>query len=56
MIGGDFAAAIILISMGAVLGKTSPLQLLVMAMLEVAFSQFNGWVCKTRLHVRNILI
>ena len=55
MINGDFAAATILISMGAVLGKASPLQLLVMAMLEVLFSQLNGWIGKTRLHVSSAL-
>lgn len=50
MIAGDFAAATILISFGAVLGKTSPLQLLVMAIIEVLFSQLNGFLGHVYLH------
>ncbi|KAJ8321365.1 hypothetical protein KUTeg_001083, partial [Tegillarca granosa] len=40
----DFAAATVLISFGAVLGKTSPLQLLIMALLEVVMAQINEWI------------
>lgn len=36
----EFACAVILISFGAVLGKTSPVQLLFMALLEVPFFFF----------------
>lgn len=35
IINAEFACAIVLISFGAVLGKTSPVQLLVTALLEV---------------------
>ena len=41
MLTADFAAATVLISFGAVLGKTSPLQLLIMAVIEVVLSQVN---------------
>ena len=51
MISGDFAAATVLISFGAVLGKTSPLQLLVMAIIEVLFAQLNTFIGHKYLHV-----
>ncbi|CAC5358935.1 SLC42A [Mytilus coruscus] len=41
MLTADFAAATVLISFGAVLGKTSALQLLIMAVIEVVLSQLN---------------
>jgi len=41
LINADFAAAAILISFGAVLGKVGPLQLLVMALIEVCFYSIN---------------
>lgn len=50
MITGDFQAATILISFGAVLGKTSPLQLLVMAIIEVAFASLNVFIGHKYLH------
>lgn len=56
MVSADFAAATVLISFGAVLGKTSPLQLLVMGMIEVVVAQLNGWVCHEMLHVRILLV
>jgi ammonium transporter Rh len=37
LITSDFAAATVLISFGAVLGKASPLQLLIMAVFELVF-------------------
>jgi len=51
MVSADFAAATVLISFGAVLGKTSPLQLLIMGMVEVVVAQINGYVCSELLHV-----
>ena len=51
MITGDFQAATVLISFGAVLGKTSPLQLLVMAIIEVAFASLNVFIGHKYLHV-----
>lgn len=44
MLSADFAAATVLISFGAVLGKTSPFQLLIMALIEVVLSQINEWI------------
>ena len=43
LINAEFACAAVLISFGAVLGKTSPLQLLVMAMLEVLVFAVTEW-------------
>ncbi|KAM6925378.1 LOW QUALITY PROTEIN: rh50-like protein [Xenentodon cancila] len=44
LINAEFACAVVLISSGAVLGKTSPLQLLVMALLEVPLFAVTEWV------------
>ncbi|KAH3796917.1 ammonium transporter Rh type A-like isoform X2 [Dreissena polymorpha] len=44
MLSADFAAATVLISFGAVLGKASPLQLLIMALVEVVFAQINEFI------------
>ncbi|KAM3930523.1 ammonium transporter Rh type A [Leptodactylus fuscus] len=41
MINADFSTATVLISFGAVLGKTSPLQMLIMAILEIAIFACN---------------
>lgn len=41
MLGADFSAATVLISFGAVLGKTSPVQLVVMAMIEITIFASN---------------
>ena len=51
MMSADFAAAAVLISFGAMLGKTSPLQLLVMAMAEVVLQQGNEYIGVYKLHV-----
>ncbi|KAK3600171.1 hypothetical protein CHS0354_018229 [Potamilus streckersoni] len=44
MLSADFASATVLISFGAVLGKTSALQLLVMALIEVVLAQINEYI------------
>lgn len=44
MLASDFSAAAILISFGAVIGKTSPSQLLTMAMIEVVLQQVNEFL------------
>ncbi|XP_039864188.1 solute carrier family 12 member 5b isoform X2 [Simochromis diagramma] len=44
LINAEFACAVVLISYGAVLGKTSPLQILVMALLEVPVFAVTEWV------------
>ncbi|KAG7460783.1 hypothetical protein MATL_G00202500 [Megalops atlanticus] len=41
MINADFSTATVLISFGAVLGKTSPVQLLIMTVLEIAIFAAN---------------
>jgi ammonium transporter Rh len=49
LIEGDFASGCVLITMGAVLGKTNPLQLLVIALLEVIFYAMNFTIGCTHL-------
>lgn len=44
MINADFCTGAVLISFGAVLGKTSPVQLLVMAVLEVTLFAVNEYI------------
>uniref|UniRef100_A0A4D5R9D1 Rh-related protein n=1 Tax=Scolopendra viridis TaxID=118503 RepID=A0A4D5R9D1_SCOVI len=44
LLNADFASATVLISFGALLGKTSPLQLLVMAIVEIVIFAANEWV------------
>lgn len=44
LILADFTAAAVLISFGAVLGKTSPLQLLFMAFIEVVVFAINEYI------------
>ncbi|KAM9813369.1 ammonium transporter Rh type B-like [Neosynchiropus ocellatus] len=39
----EFACAVVLISFGAVIGRTSPVQLLVMALLEIPFYSVTEW-------------
>ncbi|CAK6955767.1 ammonium transporter Rh type B-A-like [Scomber scombrus] len=43
LLNAEFACAVVLISFGAVLGKTSPVQLLVMALLEIPFFSVTEW-------------
>ncbi|CAG5131862.1 unnamed protein product [Candidula unifasciata] len=54
MVTYDFATATVLISFGAVLGKTSPIQLLVMGIIEILLAQLNEYVGVDLLHVRDI--
>jgi len=56
MVTADFASATVLISFGAVLGKTTPVQLTVMAIIEVVLAQINGWICHDMFHVSGLLI
>ena len=51
MLSADFAAATVLISFGALLGKASPLQLLVMALIETILAQLNEYTGVHKLHV-----
>ncbi|XP_060580401.1 ammonium transporter Rh type B-like [Ruditapes philippinarum] len=54
MVTADFASATVLISFGAVLGRTSPLQLLIMGLIEVIVAQVNGYVCHDVLHAVDV--
>ena len=51
LIESDFAAACCLISMGAVLGKTNAVQLVVMAVFELVFFNANLALCFSWLKV-----
>jgi len=44
MIGADFVAAAVLISFGAVVGKTNPTQLIIMAFVEVLLQSANEFL------------
>ncbi|DBA03452.1 TPA: hypothetical protein N0F65_002860 [Lagenidium giganteum] len=51
LVNGDFAAGAVLISFGAVLGKTTPTQLLWMTFYEVIFYAINEYILIEKLHV-----
>lgn len=51
MINADFCTGSVLISFGAVLGKTSPVQLLIMAMFEVTLFAVNEFIVLSVLEV-----
>nr|XP_034955006.1 ammonium transporter Rh type B isoform X1 [Zootoca vivipara] len=53
MINADFCAGAVLISFGAVLGKTSPLQLLLMTVLEVTLFGINEYILLSRFGVKD---
>jgi len=55
LINADFAAAAILISFGAVLGKLSILQLMVMVVIEVVAYQANELFVFKFLQVRALI-
>ena len=52
MFTADFAMAAVLISFGAVLGKASVLQLVIMAMIEIVLYQVNTWIGYNFLQVK----
>lgn len=52
MINADFCTGSVLISFGAVLGKTSPIQLLTMALFEVTLFAVNEFILLSLLGVR----
>ncbi|XP_059163934.1 ammonium transporter Rh type A-like isoform X2 [Physella acuta] len=54
MVTYDFATATVLISFGAVLGKASPVQLLIMGIFEILLAQINEYIGIDLLHVRDI--
>ena len=51
LVNGDFAAAAVLISFGAVLGKVTPTQLVWMTFLEVIFYAINEYILSSCLQV-----
>eukprot|EP00672_Neobodo_designis_P024396 CAMPEP_0174830092 /NCGR_PEP_ID=MMETSP1114-20130205/2334_1 /TAXON_ID=312471 /ORGANISM="Neobodo designis, Strain CCAP 1951/1" /LENGTH=440 /DNA_ID=CAMNT_0016063877 /DNA_START=135 /DNA_END=1457 /DNA_ORIENTATION=+ len=54
LIGADFCAGAVLISFGAMLGRVSAPQLLIMAILEVIFYSINEMILVERFHVADI--
>uniref|UniRef100_A0A3Q1I1W4 Ammonium transporter AmtB-like domain-containing protein n=1 Tax=Anabas testudineus TaxID=64144 RepID=A0A3Q1I1W4_ANATE len=54
LVVAEMCAASALVSIGAVLGKTNPVQLVVIALLEVSGFVLNGWVLQTLLKVRSL--
>ena len=50
----DFAAAAVLITFGAVLGKISRLQLLFVGLLEVLFYAVNEWIAVKYLKISDV--
>lgn len=54
MLSAEFAAVTVLISAGAVLGRTSPSQLLAMALCEVPIYLASEWLIVTRLGVLDV--
>ncbi|KAG9344636.1 hypothetical protein JZ751_010321 [Albula glossodonta] len=56
MINADFSTATVLISFGAVLGKTSPVQLLIMTVLEITIFAMNEHLVATVLKVRTVFL
>ncbi|XP_063079895.1 ammonium transporter Rh type A [Engraulis encrasicolus] len=54
MINADFSTATVLISFGAVLGKTSPVQLLIMTLLEITIFCINEHIVVEMLGVSDI--
>uniref|UniRef100_A0A8C6WF13 Rh family, B glycoprotein (gene/pseudogene) n=1 Tax=Neogobius melanostomus TaxID=47308 RepID=A0A8C6WF13_9GOBI len=53
MINADFCTGSVLISFGAVLGKTSPVQLLIMALFEVTLFAINEFILLTLLWAKD---
>lgn len=53
LVNAEFACAVILISFGAVLGKTSPVQLLFMALLEVPVFSVTEWAVLKYLRIND---
>lgn len=51
LVVAEMCSASALVSIGAVLGKTNPVQLVVIALLEVSGFVLNRWVLQTLLKV-----
>lgn len=55
ILNGDFASAAVLISFGAVLGVLNPVQLIVMAFLEVVFYSMNEYILIELFEVKQLI-
>ena len=56
MLYSDFAAATVLISFGVIIGTTSPLQLIVMALIEIVLFFVNEVIGRKYLHVSSVFL
>lgn len=54
ILNGCFCAGSVLISFGAILGKVTPLQLIVMSIIEPVFFWLNFFICDLKLHAVDI--
>ncbi|XP_059837619.1 ammonium transporter Rh type A-like [Hypanus sabinus] len=54
IINADFSTAVVLISLGVVLGKTSPVQLLIMTVLEITIFAANEYLVTGILMVKDV--
>jgi ammonium transporter Rh len=54
LLNGLFCAGSVMISFGAVLGKVSPLQMLLLVIVEPVFFWLNIFVCDFKLHAIDI--
>lgn len=54
MVTSNFATATVLISFGAVLGKASPSQLIIMGIIEVILAQINEYIGVDLLHTKDV--
>ena len=56
MLASDFAAASVLISFGVVIGKTSPLQLIVMGLIEIVIFVANEVIGRSHFGVNTFFL
>ena len=56
MLASDFAAASVLISFGVIIGKTSPLQLIVMGIIEIVVFVANEVIGRSHFGVNTFVL
>lgn len=56
LVVAEMCTASALISIGTVLGKTNPVQLILIALLEVTGFVLNGWLLHSLLRVRHLCV
>jgi ammonium transporter Rh len=54
LINADFTAAVVLITFGAIIGKVSPIQCLILTLIEVPVSIGNEWLVVRNLRVQDV--